>query len=121
MAKEQTTEQAKATSEAREHANRYRADLQRDAARQGFLLQLGRIKEAPGDAAIAARSVAIAAIEAHRCAKEEKPVLGKATTIATAHVYGDPLQNGMSSSRPAEPAEAAGPAKGAMRHLIAPP
>ena len=50
--------------------------------------------------------------------KEEKPVLGKATTIATARVYGDPLQNGMSSSRLAEPAEAAGPAKGAMRHLI---
>ena len=39
---------------------------------------------------------------------------GEGDYIATARVYGDPLLNGMSSSRLADTAEAAGPAKGAM-------
>ena len=38
----------------------------------------------------------------------------KATTIAAASVYGNPLLNGMSSSPLAELPEAAGPARGAV-------
>ena len=73
-----------------------------------------RATRPPGRVRFSSSTTRIGGGQAHRCAKEEMPVLGKATTIATARVYGDPLLNGMSSSRPADIPEAAGPARGVM-------